>query len=331
MKTIFISIIASLLTISSFAHAPRDISLRYDRNEQELRIDVNHNVTNIEKHYIKEIFVSINGTPKDTISLRAQSRNHRERVYVSTPKLRNGDIIEVRALCNKAGELSIKEAIKLDPVELFGIKIFEPKEFSELFFRFIFNMFVIIVLVRFLYYSVSRRKDFLFTYILISVIVFLMCYMLGNVKIQLGFALGLFAIFGIIRYRTIQLPIKEMTYLFIVIGVSIVNSLADQKVTYTELLFTNLAVVGFTFFLEKVWLLRHESQKRVRYDNIELIKPERYDELKADLEERTGLIINRIEVENVNFLTDSARLFIYYYEKDNLLPGSIISGSDDND
>lgn len=331
MKTIILSIIVSIISISAFAHAPRDISLRYDRKEQTLRIDVEHNVTNIEKHYIKEMYVTINNKALDTIRLRAQSRNNRERVYLSTPKLKNNDVVTVTAICNKTGELTITQKIQLEPVELFGIKVFEPNEFSELFFRFLFNMLVIVILVRFLYYSVSRRKDFLFTYMLISVIVFLMCYMLGNVKIQLGFALGLFAIFGIIRYRTIQLPIKEMTYLFIVIGVSIVNSLADQKVTYTELIFTNFAVVLFTYLLEKVWLLRHESQKRIRYDNIELIKPEKYEELKADLEERTGLIINRVEIENINFLTDSARIFIYYYEKDNQIPGGIHTPTDDND
>ncbi|MFO7869406.1 MAG: DUF4956 domain-containing protein [Bacteroidales bacterium] len=202
-------------------------------------------------------------------------------------------------------------------MEIFGIEIIDVEDFLELLIRFSFNFLIIIFIVRYLYYKVSRRKDFLFTYILIAVVVFLISYMLSSVKIKLGFALGLFAVFGILRYRTIQLPIKEMTYLFIVIGISMINALANKKVSYVELIFTNFVVIGIIYLLERVWLLRHESSKRIRYDNIELIKPEKHAELKADLEERTGLIINRIEVEDYNFLTDSARVYIYYYEKDN--------------
>ena len=113
------------------------------------------------------------------------------------------------------------------------------------------------------------------------------------------------------------MPIKEMTYLFLVIGLSVVNALANKKISYAELLFTNIAILGITYILEKLWLLRHESHKIIRYDNIDLIKPEKYDELKADLEKRTGLTINRIDVGDINFLSDSARIQIYYYEKDN--------------
>ncbi|HPY82103.1 MAG TPA: DUF4956 domain-containing protein [Bacteroidales bacterium] len=202
-------------------------------------------------------------------------------------------------------------------LELFGLDLIKVDDFLELLLRFAFNLIFTLLLVRGLYYSVARRKDFLFTFILISTTVFLLCFMLGSVKIQLGFALGLFAIFGIIRYRTVQLPIKEMTYLFIVIGVSVINALANKKISYAELLFTNLAIVAVTYLLEKVLLLRHESHKLIRYDNIGLIKPEKAQELKDDLEERTGLVINRIEIGDVDFLTDSARIQIYYYEADN--------------
>ncbi|HON53145.1 MAG TPA: DUF4956 domain-containing protein [Bacteroidales bacterium] len=201
--------------------------------------------------------------------------------------------------------------------KIFGIPLLNSSDFIELIIRFSFNMFFIIVIVRFLYYAITKRKDYLFTYILISTIVFLLCFLLSSVKMQIGFALGLFAIFGIIRYRTSQMPIKEMTYLFLVIGLSVVNALANKKISYAELLFTNIAILGITYILEKLWLLRHESHKIIRYDNIDLIKPEKYDELKADLEKRTGLTINRIDVGDINFLSDSARIQIYYYEKDN--------------
>ena len=201
--------------------------------------------------------------------------------------------------------------------ELFGISLIDAPAFAELLIRFAFNFIIIFVISRCLYYPATRRRDFLFTYILISTVVFMLCFLLGNVKIQMGFALGLFAIFGIIRYRTELMPIKEMTYLFLVIGVSVINALSNKKVSYAELIFTNLAILTVAFFLEKVWMIKHESRKRVKYDNIALVKPEKYDELKEDLEKRTGLKIERFEVGDINYLTDSTWIQIYYYEQDN--------------
>ncbi|MCL2328568.1 MAG: DUF4956 domain-containing protein [Bacteroidetes bacterium] len=201
--------------------------------------------------------------------------------------------------------------------KLFDIPLFVGTDLLELVIRFSLNFVFLIIIVRFLYFAIHKRRDYMFTYLLISSITFLLCYMLGSVKIQIGFALGLFAVFGIIRYRTDQMPIKEMTYLFIVIGLAVVNALINKKTSYAELLFANLSIVFITYMLERQVFLRHESHRIIRYDNIDLIKPERYNELKADLEERTGLNINRIEIGNVNFLTDSARIQIYYYERDN--------------
>lgn len=202
-------------------------------------------------------------------------------------------------------------------MELFGIELIDIEDFTKLVFRFLFNTLVITILVRYLYYSTTRRKDYLFTYFLISFIVFLLCYLLENVKLELGFALGLFAIFGIIRYRTRQIEIKEMTYLFLVIGVSVINALANKKISYAELLFTNLALIMVTYLLERVFLLRHESRKVIEYEKIELIKPENIQLLHKDLEERTGLKINRLEVGKIDFLRDAARIYIYYYESHN--------------
>jgi len=202
-------------------------------------------------------------------------------------------------------------------MELFGIKIIVVPDFLELILRFAFNLLVVMILVRVLYYPIAKRKDYLFTYILIGTAVFLLCFLLENVKLQLGLALGLFAIFGIIRYRTNAIPIKEMTYLFIVIGISVINALANKKVSYTELLFTNLAVIVVTFSLEKLWLLKHESRKTIIYEKIDLIKPGNYQLLLEDLEKRTGLKINRVEVGRINFLRDAARVTIYYFEPSN--------------
>lgn len=197
---------------------------------------------------------------------------------------------------------------------LFGIELFDKEDFWELIIRFSFNMVFIYLLAKYLYYGATKRKDYLFTYILISTVVFFLCFLLDNVKLQLGFALGLFAIFGIIRYRTRQIPIKEMTYLFLVIGLSVINALSNSKISYAELLFTNLAIFAITLILEKTWHLRHESRKSIIYEKIDLIKPENRELLIADIEKRTGLKITKIEVGRINFLRDTAKIRIYYYE-----------------
>ncbi|TKG96631.1 DUF4956 domain-containing protein [Puteibacter caeruleilacunae] len=201
----------------------------------------------------------------------------------------------------------------------FEIELIDFEDFWELLFRFGFNLLVIVTIVKYLYYKSSHRKDYFFTYILISTVIFLLCFLLENVKLELGFALGLFAIFGIIRYRTRQIPIKEMTYLFLVIGVSVINALANRKVSYAELLFTNLALIAVTFALERLLLLKHESRKVIEYEKIELIKPQRHEELIKDLEERTGIKINRVEIGKIDFLRDSARINIYYYQNNGIV------------
>lgn len=215
--------------------------------------------------------------------------------------------------------------------ELFGVHIIEVQDFIELVIRFTFNMLVIGLIVRGLYYPITRRKDYLFSYILISVLVFLLCFLLENVKLQIGFALGLFAIFGIIRYRTNPIPIKEMTYLFVVIGVSVINALANTQVSYIELIFTNLAVIGLIYLLEKIWLLKHETSKIIEYEKIDLIKPEKRNDLLNDLKTRTGLDILRVEIGQINFLRDTVRIKIFYMEDDVSGDESTIARDDDDD
>ena len=179
-------------------------------------------------------------------------------------------------------------------------------------------MAVILILVRWLYYSATKRKDYLFTYILISSLIFLLCYLLASVKLQIGFALGLFAIFGIIRYRTSSIPIKEMTYLFLIIGVSIINALADTKTSVAEVLFTNFVIIAITFCMEKIWLQKHELSKIIIYEKIDLLSRKTYQELLNDLQERTGIKkINRVEIGKIDFLKDTCTLQIFYDVKGN--------------
>ena len=199
-------------------------------------------------------------------------------------------------------------------MEFLGTPIFDAKDFWNLITKTIFNLIIITTIIRYIYYPVTKNKDYLFTYFLISLTVFLLCVLLDSVKLQLGFALGLFAIFGIIRYRTDPIPIKEMTYLFLVIGVSVVNALANKKISHAELIFANLMIVFVTFGMERIWLLKGESRKNVIYEKIELIVPERREELLADLKERTGIDIIRVEVRRIDFLKDTANLRVFYYE-----------------
>lgn len=217
--------------------------------------------------------------------------------------------------------------------EILNIPLMDWEDFWDLIVRTLFNLAVVLFLVRYLYYKATPRKDYLFTYILISQIIFFMIFLLENITVSMGFALGLFAIFGIIRYRTMQIPIREMTYLFVVIGVSVINALANRKVSYAELVLTNLAMVFITYLLEKVFLLKHESRRSIIYENVELIKPARREELIRDLEERTGLVINRVEIGRVDYLRDSVRLFIYFFEKNNWLHsgGDEAQAGGDND
>jgi len=194
-----------------------------------------------------------------------------------------------------------------------GIEFIEIHGFLEFLLRFSLNLAVIMILIRWLYYTATRRKDYLFTYILIANIVFLLCFLLENVKLQVGFALGLFAIFGILRYRTDTIPIKEMTYLFLVIGVSVINALTTSDTTLVEILFSNIVIILITFGLEKVWLLRHESSKLITYEKIDLLKPEKHEELLNDLRERTGIKnIKKVEIGKINFFRGTCDLKIFY-------------------
>lgn len=206
--------------------------------------------------------------------------------------------------------------LQLSDFEIFGAPLWDAKDFWKLLAKAIFNLFIITIIIRYLYYPVTKNKDYLFTYFLISLTVFILCILLDNVKLELGFALGLFAIFGIIRYRTDPIPIKEMTYLFLVIGVSVLNALANKKISHAELLLGNFLIIAITYGLEKIWLLKHETRKNITYEKIELIVPERREELIADLSQRTGLDIIRIEIRRIDFLKDTANIRIFYYEED---------------
>ncbi|MDR1121881.1 MAG: DUF4956 domain-containing protein [Dysgonamonadaceae bacterium] len=192
-----------------------------------------------------------------------------------------------------------------------GVDVFDATHFWMLFIRFAFNLLICWSIIQFFYYKKSRRKDYYFTFMLFSVTIFLLLFLLQSIPMQIGFALGLFAIFGMIRYRTETVQIREMTYLFVIIGISVVNGLA-MEVPYISVIVANLLFVLVIWLLESNKFLKHTSNKIILYEKIALIKPDRRDDLLADLKSRTGLDITKIEVGHIDFLRDAAFIKIYY-------------------
>ena len=205
------------------------------------------------------------------------------------------------------------EGLQIKSIEdILNIEFFDD-DIYKLAFRLIINIVFMTIIIRYLYYPITKRKDYLFTYYLIGVITFFLCFGLKKLEIDTGMGLGLFAIFGIIRYRTDTIEIKEMTYLFLIIGISVTNALASSKISILEMALINFSVVGITYGLEYLWLLEHETRKTIIYEKIHLILPEHYDEMKADIEKRTGLTINRFDIGKIDFLNDTAQVRIYYF------------------
>lgn len=178
--------------------------------------------------------------------------------------------------------------------------------------RFLFNLITTGVIICCMYYRKTQRRDYLFTFFMVSTTIFLMIFLLDSVKIQVGFALGLFAIFGILRYRTDTLPVREMTYLFAIIGISVINALSNHKVSILELVTTNLIFVVAFWILETTRIFKHTACKLIIYERIDLICPEKNEELLDDLRKRTGLKIAKVEVGQIDFLKDIAYVKVYY-------------------
>ena len=181
----------------------------------------------------------------------------------------------------------------------------------EMLIRFGFFMLVLWFIVHFLYYRKTHRRDYFFTLVLLSVSIFFLIYLLGSVKVKIGFALGLFAIFGVLRYRTETIPVREMSYMFGVISLSVINALADS-LSFVELLIPNLAIALLIWMFETFVLRKNLASKLILYDRIELITPERREELLEDLAKRTGLNITKLSIGSVDFLKDSAIIKIEY-------------------
>ena len=209
----------------------------------------------------------------------------------------------------------------IDPEGKMAVSVKEKRQSDEfidadhvksLLLAFFINLVAILIVVRGLYYPKCKRGEFFFTYILIAISTFMLIYVLGDVKLKAGIALGLFAIFSIIRYRTEQVAIREMTYLFIIIALSAINGLTVSELSLGEVIIINLLFILSIWICESKVLISHYSYKDIKYDNVNLITPDKREELIADLEKRTGLKIEKVEVGSIDFLKDAAIVKMYY-------------------
>lgn len=197
--------------------------------------------------------------------------------------------------------------------ELLGLgMIGDWADFGKLFSRLILNLAFAGVIIQLVYFKLYRSREYVFTYYLFNLITFSLCAMLRKVPAELGFALALFAVFGILRYRTEQIRTRDLTYLFIVIGIGILNAVANKKVSVAELLLVNTAIVTMTALLELGPFKSSERSMPMFYDRLELLEPGNRTKLLADIAKRTGLPVQRVEVQRVDLLRDAAEITIYY-------------------
>ncbi len=177
---------------------------------------------------------------------------------------------------------------------------------------FVINLIVAFLVVRFIYYPSTHNKPYVFTFLTFNTVIYFVLSFLSSVELGIGVGFGLFAIFTILRYRTDPIPIREMTYLFVIAALPVMNSAGASEGAWLELAIANLAVLAILYVLEHEWGFRYEAYKMITYEKIELIKPQNRAQLLADLQERTGLVIKRIVVGKVNFLRDTAELKVFF-------------------
>lgn len=199
----------------------------------------------------------------------------------------------------------------IENIKFLDIPLLDARDFGVLFIRYVFNLFITVLVVN-LYYRFSKNKDFLFTFIAFNSLIFFMVYIMSKVDIGVGFGFGLFALFSILRYRTEAIEIKEMSYLFVVITLGVLNALITDKFSYSELVAINILIVLLTYGLERVMVSQTLTSQNIVYEKIENITPARKNILMNDLQNRTGLVIQNIKVKNIDFLRDVVSITLYY-------------------
>lgn len=183
---------------------------------------------------------------------------------------------------------------------------------QKFFFSLVIDLAAVFLILIFVYYPNYKKMDTIFTFMMFNLVIFLLTFVLNEVKMSMGAAFGLFAIFSMLRYRTAGINMKDMTYLFIFIAMGLVSAI---QLEYHELaIITGIIFVG-TLLLDTRIVMKKEYSNILRYEKIEMIKPDKREELIAELRERTGLNIHRVSINEIDFLKDTAMISYYYYEK----------------
>jgi hypothetical protein len=198
-------------------------------------------------------------------------------------------------------------------LELFGASVFlDPADFGKLLTRLVLDLIVATIIVRGIYFPLYRKREYVFVFFMLNIVTLFICTLLRKVPIELGFALGLFAVFGILRYRTEAMRSRDLTYLFALIGVGIWNGLSNKKISVAELLFVNVVTVATIYILERASFGGVEDEQIVLYDKLDLLKPDKLPELLADLKSRTGLNVHRVSIGQIDLLRDTAHLTVFH-------------------
>lgn len=199
---------------------------------------------------------------------------------------------------------------------LFGTDtFFDPEDFWKLVARLGLDMFTATIVIIVVYYRLYRNREMVFTYYAFNIVTFTLSTLLRKTPMDMGFALGLFAIFGILRYRTEAIRIRDLTYLFIVLGIAIINAVANKKISLAELLLVNGVIAATTVVHEIDPRGRRCASTPLLYDRLDLLKPEQRAALLRDLRERTGLEVIRVDVTRIDLLRDAADLVLHYRDR----------------
>jgi len=187
-------------------------------------------------------------------------------------------------------------------------------ELTNLLFGAGLNLLIALLVVRFIYYPGTQNKNYVFTFLAFNTVIYFVMALMTSVTLSVGVGFGLFAIFSVLRYRTDEIPIREMTYLFVIIALPVINSILVLDGELSALLVANAMVVGVLFVLEREWGFHFEASKKITYERIDLITPANTEVLLADLRQRTGLPIKGVTVGRIDFCRDTAEIVIYYDE-----------------
>lgn len=203
----------------------------------------------------------------------------------------------------------------MEDIYIFDIRLLDFPTLQETVFKFIINFSAAFILAKFLYYRLHKKREYFFTFLLFNVLIFFVCLLLNSVKIKMGFAFGLFALFGLLRYRTGSLPLKEMTYLFAVIVIAVVNALMNERISISEILFFNIVIIGVTAITEYYLGEPDLAETRVKYNNMELLLRGNTEEVLLDLRKKTGLPVVRYTVEEYDTIKNVADIRVFFSEK----------------